>query len=50
MKEKEVKENEKEVKKEVEKIKINFKEVWEEVWINGSIIAISWYFMHLLGY
>lgn len=29
--------------------KINFKEIWDEIWVNGSIALISTYFMSLLG-
>jgi hypothetical protein len=32
-----------------EKVKINFKEIWDDVWVNGSLLAIGTYFMHLLG-
>jgi len=32
-----------------EKVKINFKEIWDDVWVNGTIMAISSYFLALLG-
>lgn len=32
-----------------EKVKINFKEIWDDVWVNGTILVISSYFMTLLG-
>lgn len=32
-----------------EKVKINFKEIWDEIWVNGTILVISSYFMTLLG-
>ena len=33
----------------MKKVKLNFKEIWEEVWINGTIVIIASYFMALLG-
>jgi hypothetical protein len=32
-----------------EKVKINFREIWDDVWVNGTIVIISSYFMALLG-
>lgn len=32
-----------------EKVKINFREIFDDVWVNLTITAISTYFMTLLG-
>lgn len=32
-----------------EKVKLNFKQIWDDVWVNGTIVIISSYFMALLG-
>jgi len=32
-----------------EKVKLNFREILDDVWISGTIMMISSYFMTLLG-
>jgi hypothetical protein len=32
-----------------EKVKVNFREIWDDIWVNGTIVIISSYFMALLG-
>lgn len=33
----------------MEKVKINFKEVWDDVLVNGSLLVIGQYFLTMLG-
>lgn len=33
----------------MEKVKINFKEVWDDVLVNGSLLVIGQYFLGMLG-
>jgi hypothetical protein len=33
----------------MKKVKLNFKEIWDDVWVNGSLLVIGSYFMKLLG-
>lgn len=33
----------------MKKVKFNFKEVWDDIWVNGTILVISSYFMAMLG-